>query len=65
MQGADSATAPKEVVSVDVADSDQNVPFDPFDTPKHECGVALLRLVRTTDYYDSKYGPGYPAGRIR
>merc|ERR1719313_2316241 len=43
--------------------------FDPpargDDAPKHECGVALLRLVRTPDYYEAKHGPGYPATRMR
>merc|ERR1719454_2085159 len=59
-------SANASVGRLDVADSeDRNAPFDPFDTPKHECGVALLRLVRTADYYEAKYGPGYPASRMR
>ena len=27
--------------------------------------MALLRLVRTTDYYEEKHGPGYAASRMR
>jgi phosphoribosylamine--glycine ligase/phosphoribosylaminoimidazole synthetase len=35
------------------------------DTPKHECGVALLRLVRSSEYYDEKYYPYYAASCMR
>merc|ERR1719487_1273483 len=42
---------------------DPHAPLE--DLPNHECGVALLRLVRTPEFYETKYSPGYPARCMR
>jgi hypothetical protein len=51
------------------ADDMRDRAFDPPErgdgNPKHECGVALLRLVRSAEYYEDKYGSGFTSSRMR